>query len=168
MIRNFPRYFLQFIVLVLLQVLVLNNIHLGGFINPYLYILFILLLPFDTPSWIVLFLGFFLGLSVDLFMNTLGMHASATVFMAFLRPTILKIIAPRDGYEPGTLPRIAHQGAEWFIRYALILTLGHHLFLFFAEAFHFTDFFATLLRVLLSTLFSALLIIMSQYFIYRE
>lgn len=168
MIRNLPRYLLQFILLILLQVLLLNNIQLGGYINPYFYILFILLLPFDTPAWFVLILGFVLGFSVDLFMNTLGLHASATVFMAFLRPSVLKFIAPRDGYEPGTLPRIAHQGAEWFIRYTVILTLGHHLFLFYAEAFHFADFFATLLRVLLSTIFSSLLIVMSQYFIYRE
>jgi hypothetical protein len=168
MIRDFPRYILQFFLLVLLQVLLLNNIHLGGYLNPYMYILFILLLPFDTPPWLVLILGFLLGMSVDLFMNTIGMHASATVFMAFLRPGVLKLIAPRDGYEAGTLPRISQQGAEWFIRYALILTFGHHLFLFFAEAFHFADFFATLLRIILSTIFSSLLIIMSQYFIYRE
>jgi len=70
---------IRFIGLVLLQVLILNHIRIGGYINPYVYGLYILLLPFSTPKWLVLFAGFSIGLSVDIFMSTAGLHAGATV-----------------------------------------------------------------------------------------
>ncbi len=168
MIKVLPRNILRFIFLILLQALVLNNIQFSGFVNPFIYILFILLLPFETPNWLLIFLGFGLGFSVDLFSHTPGMHASATVFIAFLRPYVLNIIAPRDGYEPGTFPRIFYYGLTWFLKYTLILVLAHHFFLFFIEVFKFEDFIGTTKRILFSSVFSILLITFSQYFIYRK
>ena len=100
MINLFLRNIGRFIFLVLFQVLVLDNIQLGGYLNPFMYVLFILLMPFETPGWVLLFSAFLLGGSIDLFEHTPGMHASAAVFMAFLRPAVLKLIAPREGYEP--------------------------------------------------------------------
>jgi len=91
------------------------------------------------------------------------MHTFATVLIAFLRPYILKFIAPREGYETGTRPNLKFFGFEWFFKYAIILVLIHHFALFFIEAFTFHQFFATLLRVILSTMFTLLLIILSQY-----
>ena len=168
MIKVLPRNLLRFVVLVLFQVLILNNIQLGGFVNPYVYVLFILLLPFETPPWLLLFSGFTLGLSVDLFVHTPGVHTIATVFMAFLRPQVLKIFAPRDGYEPGTFPRLSYYGFEWFFKYTLILVFVHHLVLFYVEVFRFSDFFSTFLRVILSTIFSTFLVVISQFFIFRK
>jgi rod shape-determining protein MreD len=124
--------------------------------------LFILLLPFETPGWFVLVLSFFTGITIDLFSNTPGIHAAATVFMGFLRPYILQTIAPRDGYEPGTFPRTAYMGFAWFFKYAFILVLVHHLLLFIIEVFKFSDFHFVLVRTLLSTIFSTLLILISQ------
>jgi rod shape-determining protein MreD len=155
-------------VLVLLQVWVLNNIQAYDFLNPYIYILFILLLPFETPGWLVLIMSFILGLTIDMFSDTLGMHASASVFMGFLRPFILQSIAPRDGYETGTYPRIFYMGFIWFLKYSLILIFAHHLFLFTVEAFNFTVFHLIVWRTILSTLFSAVLIVLSQYIIFRK
>ena len=168
MIKLLGRNIIRFALLVLIQVLLLNNIQISGFIVPYIYILFILLLPFETPGWLLLISGFALGLSVDMFMQTLGMHTTATVFIAFMRPYILRMIAPRDGYESGSFPRIFYYGFGWFLRYTLILVITHHLILFYVEVFRFSDFFSTLLRVVLSSLFSVLLIILSQYFIFRK
>lgn len=168
MIKLLGRNIVRFVVLILIQVLLLNNIQISGYIVPYVYILFILLMPFETPGWLLLFSGFALGLSVDMFSQTMGMHTVATVFMAFLRSYILRTIAPRDGYETGTYPRIFYQGSVWFLKYAIILVLAHHLVLFYTEVFRFTDFFSTLLRVLLSSMFSVILIILSQYFIFRR
>ena len=88
MIRLSIQYFLAFVFLILFQVLVLNNLHLSIYLNPYAYILFILILPFETPGWLVLSLGFVLGLIMDAFCNTLGMHSVATVLLAFLRAVI--------------------------------------------------------------------------------
>jgi len=159
---------IRFVTLVLLQVLVLNNIQISGYIVPHFYVLFILLMPFETPKWLLLVVAFGLGLSIDMFTQTPGMNAAATVFMAFLRPYVLEMSAPRDGYEPGTFPRIYYYGFQWFLRYTVILVLAHHFVLFYIEVFRFAEFFSTLLRVLLSSLFSVILIMLSQYFIYRK
>jgi hypothetical protein len=168
MIKLLGRNIIRLIVLVLVQILVFNNIQFSGYVVPYIYILFILLLPFETPRWLLLLAAFTLGISVDLFTQTPGMHAAASVFMAFLRPWVLGMSAPRDGYEPGTYPRLYYYGFQWFLRYTVILVLAHHLVLFYIEVFRFSEFFSTLLRVLLSSLFSIILIILSQYFIYRK
>ena len=168
MMKVLPRNILRFVVLILVQVLILNNIQFSGFVNPFIYVLFILLLPFETPNWMLLIIAFFLGFSVDLFSHTPGMHASATVFMAFIRPYILQGFAPRDGYEAGTYPRLYYYGFSWFLRYAGILVFIHHIFLFFIEAFKFDDFFSTLSRAILSTIFSLILIVISQFFMYKK
>lgn len=168
MIKIFTRNIWRFVFLVLLQVLILNNIQFSGFVNPYFYVLFILLMPFETPNWILLVIAFLLGLSIDLFANTIGMHASATVLMAFIRPYILRIFAPRDNYEVGTFPRVYYYGFSWFLKYSLILVLVHHIFLFFIEVFRFSDIMMTLSRTLLSSLFTLILIMLSQFIIYRK
>jgi len=162
------RNIIRMIILVLFQVLVLNNIQVSGYINPYMYVLFILLLPFNTPRWLLLVSGFVIGISIDLFANTPGMHSSATLFMAFLRPYVLKLFMPHDEYEKGTYPRLYYYGFTWFLKYSLVLVFLHHIFLFYIEAFRITFFFHTMLRVLLSTFFSVFLIILSQFFVYRK
>lgn len=161
---NLPKHIFRFFFLVLLQVLLLNHIQLSGFLNPFLYVLFILLLPFETPNWLLLFLAFALGISVDAFSDTLGMHAAASVFMAFLRPWVLNALVVRDEYEVGTSPGILHYGFSWFIKYTIILVFAHHLFLFTLEAFTFRYFINTIGRTLLSVCFTTLLILMSQLF----
>ena len=123
----------RFIFLVALQVLLLDHIQFGGFINPYLYIFFILLLPFETPKAILLLLAFLLGFTIDIFSNTYGLHAAASVFMAFWRPSILKSISARQEYEPGMRPVLSDQGFMWVFFYSLILISIHHCFLFFFE-----------------------------------
>lgn len=168
MIRALFKNIFSFILLVFLQVFVFNNIQFSEFINPYFYIIFIILMPFETPGWLLLLSSFFLGLFVDAFTQTLGMHAAACTLMAFIRPAVLKAFAPRDGYEPATLPRIYYYGFIWFLKYSVILILAHHFVLFYVEMFRFSDFFYTLFRVILSVLFSSTLIIVSQYFIFRR
>jgi hypothetical protein len=168
MLRLFARNIVRFFVVILLQVLVLDNVMLGGYLNPYFYIIFILLMPFETPRWLLLVGGFLLGISVDLFSNTLGMHTAASVFMAFMRPWVLGILAPRDGYDSDSYPRIHYFGLTWFASYAVVLTFLHHLLLFYIEVFHFQDFFSTFLRTILSTILTVSTIILSQYFIFRK
>ena len=168
MIKVVSRNVLRFVMLVLVQVLIFNNIEIGGYITPYIYIMVIILLPFETPVSVSLILGFFLGLSIDIFTDTIGMHTASTVFIAFIRPYILSSFAPRDGYEPGTFPRVYYYGLPWFIKYAALIVLAHHLMLFYIEMFRFQDFFATLLRVILSSLFSIILIVASQFFVFRK
>ena len=162
------RNILRFVIVVLFQILVMDNVMISGYIVPYIYILFILLMPFETPSWVVLLSGFALGLGIDLFEHTLGMHTAATVLIAFIRPYFLDLFAPRDGYEPDTFPRIHYYGFSWFLKYSFFLVLIHHFALFYLEVFQLHNFFTTLLRVILSTLVSVSTIVLSQYFVFRK
>ncbi|RKE03547.1 rod shape-determining protein MreD [Marinifilum flexuosum] len=159
---------IRFVVLVLIQVAILNNIQVSGFVNPYMYILFILLLPFEIPNWLLLLLSFILGLSIDVFSGTVGMHASACVFMAYVRPYVLNYLSLRDGYEVGTYPGIAHFGFVWFFKYALTLIVAHHSFLFVVEAFSFANFSETIMRIIFSTFFTLTLIITSQFLMFKK
>lgn len=82
--------------MVLLQVLILNNVHIAGYATPFLYIYLILKFESDTPRNALMLWAFFLGLAVDVFSDTPGMNAAATVLLAFLRPTFLRLFVPRD------------------------------------------------------------------------
>jgi rod shape-determining protein MreD len=168
MISLLPRYVVSFVLLVILQVLVLNNIQFSGFVNPYAYILFIMVLPFEIPGYLLLLLSFMLGFVIDLFGNTPGMHAAATVFIAFIRPFLLRSIAPRDEYQPGTLPVLQDYGASWFFKYSLVLVVAHHSFLFFIEVFDFSYLFSTIWRILVSAVFTLMFVWVAQLFIFKE
>lgn len=150
----------------LLQVLVFNNIQVFSFITPFIYILFILLLPFETPKWLRLLLGFFMGLFIDMFSNTGGMHTASTVLIAFISPWVQSILSSKDEYEGGEQPGIKHLGFKWFFFYSLILTTAHHIFLFYLEIFSFSGFFTTLYHALLNVIFTMVFIITSQYIFY--
>ena len=164
MINSILRFGLIFILLILLQVLLFNNIQFSGYVNPYVYIMFILLLPVEIPSWLLLLLSFVTGLIMDFFSGSPGMHASATVLAGFVRPYVLRIISPRDGYEPRSDPSMLIYGFRWFLTYTLLIVLIHHTALFYLEVFRFADFFRTMLRVLLSSLFSVTFILLIEYY----
>lgn len=168
MITEILRNIFRFIILVLVQVLVIKNIELGRFINPFVYVLFIIVLPFETPKWALLFIGFALGITIDMFYDTAGIHAAACVFMAYIRPGVLKLFSPRDGYESGTQPTVQYLGIPWFLSYSGILIVLHHLILFYLEIFRFSEFFTTLLRVIISSFFTLILIIVIQYLFNRK
>ena len=162
------RNIILFVVLVLLQVGVLNQVQLGGFINPYLYILFIILLPIGTPGWLTLVLSFALGISIDMFCNSPGIHASATVFAGFMRTFLLASMMPRETTEPTDIPNIRLFGTSWFLKYSLMMVIIHHVFLFLVEAFKFNSLHLILWRALLSIVFTMLLIVLSQFLFTRN
>ncbi len=167
MINNILKHSVRFVFLVLLQVLILNNIQLNGFINPYLYILFIIMLPFEIPVWLLMLLAFVMGISIDMFLNTMGIHAAACVFMAYTRSYVLNFFSPRDGYESNTEPSLEYLGLTWFLSYSSIMVFIHHFVFFFIEAFRLTEFFSTFFRVIVSSVFTILLIIISQYVAFK-
>ena len=168
MIREVGINVFRFIFLVFLQLFVLNNIQFSGFVNPYMYIMFIMLLPFEIAGWLMLILAFFTGLVIDVASTTFGYHTIATVFMAYLRTHLLRYIAPHDGYEQGMSPTISSLGLTWSIKYVSILTLTHHILLFLIESFRFSDFLFASLRALASSILTVLLIIIYQFFVIRS
>jgi rod shape-determining protein MreD len=165
--RTWIKYPLMFAVLALLQVLLLNQIHLGGFLNPYIYILFILLLPISMQRYQVLLLSFLIGITIDWFSNTLGLHAASALLIGFIRTPVMKMTTIRE-IEQSDYPGLKQTGIKWFLTYVSVLVVIHHLFLFYLEVFSFDNFFRTLLRTLISSVFTIIIIVLSQYLVFRK
>ncbi|HLT32718.1 MAG TPA: hypothetical protein VKZ98_02925 [Aquaticitalea sp.] len=147
----------RFIVLILVQALVLNHINFFGFINPYPYILFIVLFPVNNNRTLFVFLAFLLGLGVDLFTDSGGIHAAACVTIAYIRPPILK-------FSFGTIydyQTIKFNQTEMGSRlgYFAIITAIHHFLLFSLEVFNISDVIFILKKTLFSSIFTILLCI---------
>ena len=162
------RYIVIFLLLAAAQVFLFNNIELSGYLNPYIYILFILILPFDISGWLLLLVSFFTGLTIDFFEHTPGIHAAATVFMGYARPGIIRLVGEKEDLEPGQYPNIKDFGALWFFSYAVILVLLHHVALFYLEVFRLAEFFNTLLKAIINTAVSTVLILVLQYLFYTK
>jgi rod shape-determining protein MreD len=155
MLSLIPINILRFVALMAAQVLIFSNIKFSPFINPYVYPLFILLLPFSTPRWLLLILGFATGLTLDVFVGSLGMHAAACLLIAYIRPTLISIITPK-GAEFEVEPNINLQGVTWFLIYCSLATLIHHTAYFLIESGTFYNPLIAVVRILLSTVFSVL------------
>jgi len=161
------KYPVMFVTVVLIQVLLLNQIQFSGFVNPYLYLLFILLLPVSMARYQVLLLSFLLGLTIDVFSNTPGIHASATVFAGFLRSPVIGRLSGRES-EINDYPGLKQNGMRWFILYTAVMVILHHFFLFYVEVFTLSRFFATFFRSLASSVFTIFMIVLSQFLIFRD
>src|SRR6201996_7996078 len=159
---------LRFIVLVFIQVFLLKNISLYGLSTPYLYILFILLLPFETPNLLLFPLAFILGLTIDAFYDTPGLHAMACVLLAFVRVLFISITVQKEGFDNEPEPTLSLMGFRWFFTYAAVLTLVHHFFLFNLEVFRFSEIQYTFVRFLLSSVFTVFLMLISGLLFYRK
>lgn len=158
----------RFVVLVFLQVFLLKNITLYNLSTPYLYILFILLLPFETPNVLLFVLAFILGITIDAFYDTPGLHAASCVLLAFVRILFISITVQKDGFDNEPEPTLSIMGLRWFFTYALVLTLFHHFFLFNLEAFNISDLQYMIGRVIMSALFTVFLMLMSGLLFFRR
>lgn len=129
-----------------------------GYINPYIYVLFILLLPVRFPRWASLLLGFGLGLIIDSFMNTPGMHASATVLIAFLRNAVIKLfVSVEEGANPE--PSYFSFGVGGFAKYVVSLIVLHHTVLFLVENFSFLNAGDIALKILINSVVTVVIIL---------
>lgn len=149
----------RFIVLVLVQVLILNHINFLGYVNPYLYILFILVYPLTGNRALLIFLAFVLGLTIDMFGDSGGIHAAASVFIAYARSFILKL-SFGVSYEYNTI-KISKANLAQQFSYVLLMTLMHHLVLFSLEIFNATHILLILKSTLFSGVFTVILVLSS-------
>ncbi|WP_310992474.1 rod shape-determining protein MreD [Aequorivita marina] len=147
----------RFIVLVLFQVLILSNINLLGYINPYLYIIFILLYPLDGNKGLLIFLGFLLGLSVDILEDSGGVHAAACAFIAYIRPFVLKY-SFGVSYEYNSI-KIRKADPMERLTYIASLVFMHHFVMFALEIFSVDHILLLLKSTLFSGIFTIVLII---------
>ncbi|MBT8267358.1 MAG: rod shape-determining protein MreD [Bacteroidia bacterium] len=148
----------RFIVLVLVQALVLNNINFLGYINPYIYILFILLYPINNNRMLFIFLSFLLGISVDLFLDSGGVHAGASVFIAYVRPVFLKFSFGAT-YDHQTV-KINTSDIGQRLTYFSLITVVHHLLLFSLEVFNTSKVLLILKKTLFSSIFTIILCVL--------
>lgn len=161
------KYSVMFIVLVLIQVAILNQIEFSGYVNPYLYVLFILLLPVNAPRYVVLLSAFFIGIVIDLFTDSMGIHAAAAVFIAYIRPSVIRIISVHDE-DTEEYPGLQKNRFSWFLTYTSIIVFAHHFILFYLQVLSLKCFFTTFLRVLISSFFTIFIIVLSQFIIFRK
>ncbi|MCB9045141.1 MAG: rod shape-determining protein MreD [Chitinophagales bacterium] len=159
---------IRFCVILLIQVLILNKVTLQWWAQPtgfpifipFLYPLFLLLLPFETPVAVMLLAGFVCGLSVDAFMNTAGMHAFATVLIAYFRINVLNALMPKNLTEyTGQTPSVKNMGWLPFVVYVSFLIVMHHTAFFIIELWSMQNIGYLMLKILASSITSVLLIL---------
>jgi hypothetical protein len=156
------RHIVQFVLFVALQILLMDSLVLFGTGFCFIYIAFLLFLPIDMNRVLLLFLGFVAGFAVDIFYDTIGIHAAASVLLAYFRPVILNLLTPRDGYDSNDSVNIHVMGWRWFLAYALTLILVHHAAVFLLEIFTLQDLPSALPKILLSVLFTGLVMVILQ------
>ncbi|SEB67387.1 rod shape-determining protein MreD [Tenacibaculum sp. MAR_2009_124] len=157
---------LLFLFFILLQVLVLNNILLFGYINPYLYISFIFIFPLSQKRIPFLTVSFFLGLCIDMFSNSGGIHAFATLFIAYIRLFLVRAIFKKTESDY-LLFNLRLETFDKVFNYVAILTVLHHFILFSFINFSFNNFSSVIINTLLSTLFTLILYFLGS-FIFRK
>ncbi len=162
--RSAIYFILSFFLFLIFQVLLFKKLVLFNTAFCFLYIAYILLLPIETNPLVLMLVGFGLGLLVDVFYDHQGMHAAATVVVAYLRNYWLSAITPQGGYDVDTTPTIGANGLIWFLSYATPLILVHHLILFFIDAGGFGLTGLTLAKSFASALFTMAALILHQYF----
>jgi len=165
---SYVKNIIRFCLIMLIQVFILNKITLRWWLEPagfpifipYVYPLFILLLPFETPVAVLLILGFLTGLTMDSFSNTAGMHACATVFLAYLRTNVLNALLPKNLSEYyNQSPSIKNMGWMPFLVYCGFLILLHHIVFFTVELWSSNNIGYLFLKILASAITSLLFII---------
>lgn len=154
---------IYFFLYLLAQVLLLKNLALFNTSFCFLYVAFILLLPIEINQLLLMGIAFLLGFSIDIFYDSLGLHALSLVLIAYLRNYWLSSITPQGGYDSGEGPTLAVNGFQWFLVYTIPMVFLHHFVLFFVEAGGFGMFWFTMLKILSSLLFTITVMVMLQY-----
>lgn len=159
---------IYFVLYLLAQVLLFRQLVLFNTAFCFVYVAFILMLPIETNPLALMLTAFFLGFLIDVFYDSLGLHALSLVLVAYLRNYWLATITPQGGYDAGEGPTLAVNGLQWYLVYTLPLVFVHHAVLFFTEAGGFGIFWYTLSKVMTSLLFTMSVILLLQYFAFRR
>jgi len=149
---------LRFVVLLLLQVLLFNNLQFFGLCTPCVYVLFLIALPPTLPRWVELLIGFAAGFILDIFCNTLGVQTAACTMVAYVRPLLIKNMI-QDNERLTDTPSGTSFGRFTYIRIVAILVVLHHTAMFSLLAFSFHNWWMTLIQIVVSSLFTVLVIL---------
>ncbi|MDD4515200.1 rod shape-determining protein MreD [Massilibacteroides sp.] len=163
MINNIIRGIAYFVIFVLIQILILNNIHYLRIATPFLYLYFLIKIPVGISRSNLLLISFATGLIIDTFSNTPGMHAAACTFVGFFRSGLIRFFIGKELLE-GAYPSYSVFGVGGFLRYVISFVLLHHIVLFLVESLTLFDPIYLILRILSSTLLSVILIAIVEAF----
>lgn len=152
-----------FFLYVIAQVLLFKRLVLFNTSFCFLYVAFILLLPVETNNLFLMLVAFLLGFTIDIFYDSLGIHALALVTVAYLRNYWLSSITPQGGYDAGSSPALTN-GVQWFLVYTVPMVFVHLALLFFIEAGGFGMFWFTMLKIMASLVFTVSVMLMLQFF----
>lgn len=152
-----------FFIYLLYQVLILQNVVLFHTAFCFLYVAYLLVLPVETNPMILMGIGLVMGLAVDMFYDSLGLHAFACVLIMYVRNYWLNNLTPQGGYDSSSTPTLSLNGVQWFLIYAIPLVLLHHTVLFFTEAGGFGMFWFTVWKIITSAFFTVLVILIAQF-----
>ena len=155
-------YGILFFVMVILQVFLFSRIGISIYVNPLVYIAFLILLPMEIAGALLLVLGMVLGMTVDFFMGTAGINTIATLFAAFCRPAGLTLLVGKDEVKEGGVPNVNRIGLKRFLRYAGVIVLLHGTVFFVLESLTWSFFYLTLLRIICSSVITLLLVYFCQ------
>lgn len=159
---------ISFFIYWLIQVLLFRNVALFDTAFCFVYVGFLLLLPIETSLTALLILGFSMGLAVDVFYDTAGVHAATMVIIAFIRPSLLQFLRPSGGYEAVETPTLSKLGFNWFVIYAGVTLLLHHAILFLIQGSNFSFWFSNFFVILASTVLSLFALVIGQLLFYRK
>jgi hypothetical protein len=163
-LREILRISFLFLLYLTLQILIVRNLVIFDYGFCFVYVACILLLPNEISQTTILLLAFVTGIIVDTFYNTLGMHAAATILMAYIRPLIVRVQMGQRILESRVIFTLQELGFSDFFKYVLVLVLIHHATLFLIEAGTLTLLIPILIRTLVSALFTTLSITLIQFF----
>jgi rod shape-determining protein MreD len=168
--NNLLKNIIRFSLFILVQVFVLNQVPpLHHLVTPYIYFLFILWLPFKMGRRTIMVLALALGFSLDCFTKTYGLHAASCVLIAYLRPFLINLLISQEGAESNyNEPSIKSMGFIPYFTYVAILTLLHHSSLFFLEALQTGGYLYFILKTILSSAISLLLILLTELLFVRK
>ena len=167
-VRLIIRYIVYFVSLVLLQTLLFNYIPLGIGLVPYIYILAIILLPIEIQNWSLLLISFLLGITIDIFNDSMALHTSAILFVAFVRPAIIQALASDDGYKTGTLPSYKSFKLNRFIFYIFIIVFVHQFIFFSFDIFKFSKIGIIILKTIVNTFYTGIFIIIIHILFFKN
>lgn len=161
-------YIILFVVSVLLQLLVFNNIQVSGLVSIYVYMFFIIVLPVSVRPWALLLLATLLGVTVDFFSGTAGLSTMSTLFMAFMRPSVIRLTSVANNINADSAPVSGRVGNYKFIRYALAMVALHNIAYFMLEALSVVYWPLTLFKTAIGTVLSVTVIYFCQLPLVRQ
>jgi len=150
-----------------IQIFLLRNMAFYNLSTPFIYVLFILVLPFNIPNLLLYVIAFITGLTLDAFYDTLGVHTSACIALAFVRILFISVSLNREAIDEPE-PSLGNMGFRWFSLYAVLCIFVHHFVLFFLEAFKLTSLSYTLGRTLLSVVFTLFTVLLVEFIFHNR